>query len=236
MNDDVKNFLESIKGISEDTIKVYVPSAKKDVDVKPLSFKQQKEIISTVAEGVVGAIKFQKILNQIIIDNYQDCPLTDKSAIIVALRKNSIGDLKLEESEIDLDEVIGNFKKTKIKSKDKITDKINVDVRIPTLSQENKILNSLIETFKKSGDDVGKNISQIYSYEIIKFIDKISVEETEISFSDLKVSDMVDVVDNLPLSLNKKIIEFIQNYKNADGDALKIGEHQIEIDVSFFDS
>jgi hypothetical protein len=44
----------------------------------------------------------------------------------------------------------------------------------------------------------------------------------------------------LPLSVNKQIVDFIQDIKQAELDALSFdtesGESTLEIDVSFFDS
>lgn len=236
MNEEAKKFLDSIKEVDSDTFKVYVPSQKKEVDCKPLSFKQQKEIISTVAEGVVGAVKFQKILNNIILDNLGSVLLSDKNAVIVALRKNAMGDLERDDEKIDLGEVLKNFKNYSPSKTKKLNEKIKAILEVPTLERENKILNSVIEAFKKNKDDAGKSISQIYTYEIIKYIKSLEIGESVVNFEELSSTDMVQIVENLPLWFNRKIIDFIQEIKGQEADVLKVGEKIIEIDVSFFDS
>ena len=64
--------------------------------------------------------------------------------------------------------------------------------------------------------------------------------EDSLNFQDLSVKDRVKIVNNLPLSVNKQIIDFIQDIKKAELDALSFdtneGEKTVEIDVSFFDS
>lgn len=235
MNEDIKKFLDSVKEADSDTFKVYVPSQKKELDCKPLSFKQQKDVISTVAEGVVGAIRFQKVLNAIILDNLGSVLMSDRNAVIVAMRKNAMGNFQVDDNEIDLDEVLKSYRKVSPKKTEKIKDRISATLEIPTIEKENKILNSIIESFKKNGDDAGKNLSQIYTYEIIKYIKDVELGETKIIFDDLKISEMVQIVESLPLWFNKKVIDYVQDWKISDADALKVGGVDIEIDVSFFD-
>lgn len=236
MKEDVKKFLDSVKESDSDTFKVYVPSQKKEVDCKPLSFKQQKEIISTVAEGPTGAVKFQRILNDVILENLGSVLLSDKSAVIVALRKNAIGNPEIDEEEIDLDGVLKNFRKFNPKKTTSIKDKITASIEIPTIEKENKILYSTIESFRKNGENVGKNVSQIYTYEIVKYIKELGIGEVNIKFDEISVGEMLEIVDNLPLNFNKKIIDFIQDYKTQEAEILKVGDKEIDIDVSFFDS
>jgi hypothetical protein len=83
-------------------------------------------------------------------------------------------------------------------------------------------------------------LSEIYTYEITKYIKSLAVGEDIVQFSDISVRDRVKIVNNLPLSINKQIVEFIQDIKEKETDVLKVeidGEvHQIDIDITFFDS
>ena len=66
MENNVQQFLDSIQELKAKKFKAYQASTKKEVDCSPLTFKQQKDIIATVADGTVGVLKFQKILNDIL--------------------------------------------------------------------------------------------------------------------------------------------------------------------------
>ena len=239
MNDETKTFLDSLKEIESDKVKVFIKSQNKEVDAIPLTFKQQKDIISTVADGGVGALKLQKFLNDVIIDNTgENVLVSDKVGIILQLRSNSIGSsITLDDREYTLDYLIDKFKKhRKPKEKKVIKDKVTVHVKIPTLKDENKIITSTIDSFKRNGDEVAKSLGQIYTYEIAKFIDKVEFEGKGVEFSDTAISDRIKIVEALPLSTNKKIVEYIQEVKKIENECLKFEDGpSVEIDVAFFD-
>jgi hypothetical protein len=83
-------------------------------------------------------------------------------------------------------------------------------------------------------------LSEIYTYELVKYIKSLTVGEDTVQFSEISVRDRIKIVNNLPLSINKQIIEFIQDIKQKEVEVLKVeidGEvHQIDIDVAFFDA
>jgi uncharacterized protein (UPF0218 family) len=64
--------------------------------------------------------------------------------------------------------------------------------------------------------------------------------ENEIVFADTPVKDRVKIVENLPLSINKEIIKYIESFKEDEQSHLKVtinGEEKaFDIDVSFFDN
>lgn len=239
METDTKTFLEQIQGLEQKTFDVFSISKKENLKCKPLTFKQQKDIISTVAESTIGALKFQKLLNEIIIENVgENLSLNDKTGIILALRKESIDEnYEVGDKKVSLDEVIVNFNKIKPSFSKTIKDELEVQIEVPTLRQENQVLNSTIESFKANEKEMGKNLGNLYTYEIVKYVKKVKIGDKEIDFSEISVKDRVSIVENIPLSTNKKIVDFIQSLKSKEQEVLKIDdEHSIDIDVSFFDS
>jgi DNA-directed RNA polymerase subunit L len=241
---DVKNFLDKIQEINDKKIKVYSVSLNKEIDAAPLSFKQQKEIISTIADGAVGNLKFQKIQNQLIIDNTgnNDLTIVDKLPILIKLRATSIGDkAKVGDNEVKLIEIINKFTKEAIfTTEEEILGDVKIKVKIPTLVEEIKILNAAIDTLKKDSDELGKNIGSIYTYEIVKYIKSVEYGEEVIDFTEIGIPDKVKIVNSLPISINKQIIKFIENIKKIEKKCLTFevnGEdHILEIDVNFFDN
>lgn len=245
MEDNLKSFLEKIEQLKDDKIKVDILSTNKKIEAESLTFKQQKEIISTITDGIVGPLKFQKKLNDIIIENTKDKELKiiDKLLIAIQLRIDSIGStVKIADRKVDvLNSVVDEFKKIKHTTTKKITGDVQIELEVPTLISENQVISTCVDLLKKETDkDVGKSLSEIYTYEIVKYIKSLSIAEDNIQFCEIPVRDRVKIVNNLPLSTNKKIIEFIQDIKQKESNALKVeidGElYQIDIDIAFFDA
>jgi hypothetical protein len=245
MDDNVKNFLDKIEQLKDDKIKVDVLSTGKKIDSESLTFKQQKDIISTITDGIVGPLKFQKNLNDIIIENTnnKDLKIIDKLLIVIQLRIDSMGSfIKISNKQYDvLNGVVEQLKKIKHTLSKKITGGIEIDLEVPTLTAENQVISTCVDVLKKEADkDVGKSLSEIYTYELVKYIKSLTVGEDTVQFSEISVRDRIKIVNNLPLSINKQIIEFIQDIKQKEVEVLKVeidGEvHQIDIDVAFFDA
>lgn len=244
MDENVKNFLDKIQEIKEKKITVDVISSGKQAESKPLTFKQQKELISTIADGAIGSLKFQKIINQIVVENTGDSLLriTDKLPIILKLRSESIGpEAKIGENKVKIKVIVDKLlKKMKLKQSFKIFGDISVSLEIPLITTENQIIQAAIDTLKKDGDDIGKNIGSIYTYEIVKYIKTIEFGGDIVNFDEIQIKDRVKIVDNLPISINQQIIDFIQDIKKIENECLTVdidGEQKtLDIDVSLFDS
>ena len=245
MDANVKSFLEKINELKSDKLQVDVISTGKQIECESLTFKQQKEIISTITEGIVGALRFQKVINDAILENTGDKTLTavDKTLIAVQLRSNSVGTfIKFEDERYDvLAGVIDKLKSLKPTTKKTLSGDINLELEVPTLVAENQVITACVDMLKKDSDkDVGKSVGDIYTFEIVKYIKTIRIGEDAIDFNTLPVRDRVKIVDNLPLSLNKEITAFIQAYKSLENDALTVrindSDRLIDVDVAFFDS
>lgn len=244
MENNVKSFLEKIQELKDKKIRVLVPSLGNEIECSSLTFKQQKDLISTVAEGSVGALKFQKIINDTIIANTgnNELKITDKLPVIVKLRMDAIGNtVKFDQTEIDLSPVLEKLCKIKTKQTKTIKGVVSIDLEVPTLVEENKVIQAIIESLKKDGDsEFGKSVGNIYTYEIVKYVKCVKFDGQELVFSDVPTKDRYKIVENLPLSINKEIVAFIQSVKNKETEALKVSvdgeERVVEIDVGFFDS
>jgi hypothetical protein len=243
MNEDLKSFLNRMQEMVEN-VDVYAPSLDKKITSKQLSFKQQKNLLSTIAEGAVGILKFQKTINDIIIENTgnEDLLVTDKLPIILKLRMDSIGnDLKFGDDVVDITENLSIAEKMVFPKITPIKGELVVTMKIPTLKEESQIISVAMDFLKKDGEkEAGKAIGNMYVFEIVKFIEKIKIQDTELVFSDLPVKDRLKVVESMPLSVNTKIVEFIESIKKIENDSLEVvvdgDKKRIDIDVSFFDN
>jgi hypothetical protein len=164
----------------------------------------------------------------------------DRTPIALALRVNSLGStVKIDkETSIDLNPILEKLKTHKKTLKDEETftyNDVEVNVRVPSLREENFVIKKLEEAVKRNGEDNSKNLGSIYVYEIIKYIHTVKYDDLTIDYTDLKISDRIDIVEALPLALNKQIISFIEEFRKEERDLLTAENGVVEINPGFFD-
>ena len=239
----ITEFLKKVEGIKGETVSILLPSKKQEIKARSLNLKQQKEIIASSADGIAGIIAFTRILNDIILDTTGDSSLKiyDRAPIAVALRANALGPkyVDVQQREISLNSILENYKAYTHNIKDSTIvehNGIKVTLSIPTLAEENVTIKKLEEEIKRNGDKNNtKNLGSIYLYEIIKYITTITLENIVIEYNSLKTQQKIEIIESLPLALNKKIIGFIEEIRKAERDLLTVDETVVEIDVDFFD-
>ena len=235
----LQDFLDVLETSEKKLVKVNV-SSRKTVSLKPLSFKQQKSLVTTSLNGVGGIMTFVKNLNDVIIHNTgeQGLKIYDKVPIALAMRKElSPKKITVGEVEIDINDVIANFKKFDI-SEEEVVEGVgySIKLRIPTLEQENKLLLTCIEDLKKiDSDNIGKNVSLILSYEVPKFMESISFGEKTIKMDEISISDRTKIMDNLPAQITNKITDYILKVREYDDTSLTVNGITIDINSNFFE-
>lgn len=246
MKSNVKSLLTNLQELSDtNTIKVKVPSTGKNVEFKLASVSQQKELIRTVFDGVDGVIKRTNIFNKLINDNCvtEDVEflITDRQSILIDIRKSTIGSTyKLKDVEYDLDDLPALDKKS-FKLKKKVThDGITVNLKVPTLALDSEV-NTKIETeFAKVTDEdekVKQSLDLIVAYETSKYIVDVTLGDESIAFDDISVYERKQLINNLPLALNNKILDYIGTIKEATDKALTLTDKVVvEIDSNFLSS
>lgn len=242
MKSNVKNLLGSLKELNEsNTIKITVPSTGKKVDFKLASVSQQKELIRTVFDGIDGVIKRTNIFNKLIKDNCVedvDFLLFDRQSILIDIRKETIGaEYKLKDVVYDLND-LQPFDKSSIKLKKKVThDGITVNLTVPTLTLDTEINSKIEAEFAKvtsEDEKVKQSLDLIVSYETSKYIVDVTVGDETIEFCDISAYERKEVVNNLPLALNNKILDYIGTIKEATDKALTLSDEVVvEIDSNF---
>jgi co-chaperonin GroES (HSP10) len=238
-NNQIQDFLDILDTTDKKLLKVDI-SSKKTINISPLSFKQQKRLVTTGLDGLAGAMSFIKTLNEIIIENSseEDLKIYDRLPIVLALRKElSSKKIEKDEIEVDIGDLIKQFKKFNSEETVTIDEKdYQIILRIPTLKQENKLLSICIEDMKKiDSDNISKNISLILSYEIPKFMESITFGDKAINMDGLSISDRTKIMDNLPANVTNKITEFILKVREYDENLLTFNGVTIDIDSSFFE-
>lgn len=241
---DIKSFLSELKQLNEkDCFDVYVPSLGKSIPFKALSVKQHKDIVKTLLSGIEGTVLVTKIFNDIIQENSQETvnfKHYDRSKILVEIRRRSIGDkVTIDEQDYlisDLPEYNAKFTETaEFKYKG-----IAVKACIPTLELDSKITEKCATEISKFTSDekkIGNSINILLAYELMKFIESIQIDDTNIIFSEIGTYDKKNIIENLPLKLNNDILEFITSYKEYEQELFTYnGGVKLNIDGSFLTS
>jgi hypothetical protein len=233
-------FLDILEDESNSTLKVQVSSKSKPINVIPLNFKQQKALVTSGMNGIVGTMSFIKNLNDIILLNSKDNDLKiyDRIPIVLAFRnKLSSKKLKKEDTEIGIESLISQFNKINIDESPEIAGSgFTITLKIPTLIEENRYLSNCIEDLKKiDNENLGKNVSLILSYEIPKFIDSIKFGDKTIKIDSLTIGEKNKIIDNLPADVTNNITEFILSVREYDEKLLTFEGTLFEIDYLFFE-
>jgi len=237
-----EGFLAKLKKDTEDSITHQAYKSSK-VTVKQMSLRQQKNIIATAVDGINGAVGFAKAINDVILENSDksDLLIVDKVPILLKLRKLSLGNsIVVEEEDLDIDSFIKNIETVEPAFKKTATIKkhtINITLKIPSLKEENAILaKCLAEIEKKENKKTSEAFGVIYLYELMKYIKTIKIGEDEIDFSTLKISERVQVIENLPLSIYRQLSKFFNDITSYDTALLTVDNKTITIDPTFFDT
>ena len=236
------DFINKLTELKKD-FKVFIPSLKKEASAKQITLKQQKDIISTAINGVLGALQFTKSVNDVINENIEgkEFYTFDRVPILLALRAHSLGDkIKADNDElVSLKPVLLKAKKVPAfkLSKAVSIDSIKVDLRIPTLKEENVIVKRCIQEIDNlKSENLSEAMGLIYIFELLKTIKSITVDEETVDFNDLKVTDRVKIIEQLPLDLYDDITSFLEQITKYEADLLTIDDTSITIDASLFDA
>ena len=236
------NTTEFLKLLDEECLKKIEVSitSKKSVKVSPLNFKQQKLLITSGLNGLIGVMQFIKNLNDIILENSneKDLKIYDRIPIILALRKNLHDrNIEIDGSIVKIDELINNFYKFDDGGSKLLKEnEFEVTLRIPTLEEENRFIASCLQEMKKNDtEDAANNASIIISHEIPKFISSITFGESSINMSEITGEERHKIINALPASTVNKITEFITNIREYDEKLLTIDGKTVDIDYTFFE-
>ena len=244
MSSTAKSFLTKLKDLNDaNTVSIKVPSLDKKVEFKLPSIKQQKDLLRTTFDGVDGIITRTAAANQIILDNAIDEKefLIDKPAIFIALRTAAIGsNITIKKEKYDLKKVkpikLADIEFTKSVEHDGIT----VELKVPTLAVDTEVSKKLAKEFAKFDnidDKLKQSIDTVVAFESIKYIESISVGEDIVTFKDISVHERNEIVNQLPIALNHKIVDYIGGIKEVTDKAMTVAEEVVvEIDASFLSS
>ena len=237
----INTFLAKIQTLNKaNIITVNLPSLSA-VEFLPLSVKQQKDLIKSSLDGSLAGILINNTINDIINENnVNKVPLlvTDKLPIVVALRVQAFGPTyHTAETVINLANILVKplIFDTKLKTTINYKDIFSIDLKVPTLDEDTVINNTLIQHYKNNSDiQISDVASDLYVAEITKFIHKITINSETIDFLAITDTEKRQIVEQLPVQLNKLVLDFISSFRTAETKYLTIGNIEISIDTQFF--
>ena len=242
MSNNVSKLISKLNTLSDKGIEVFVPSKKKTVTVKPLNLKQQKDLISSMLDGVRGTLDFTSVLNSIILDNsgVEDLKVFDKIPFIIGMRIEALGTKYItNDGTVDLQAVLDNIKKTKLQFKEeKLIEykNLKVNLSIPTLQYENVLLKKGASDLSVQDGSYKEEVAVLYMLEIVKYIKELEIDEVAVNMPDIKITDRINLVEKLPLAIYTDISDYIEAVNTYNTSLLTVGDNKVSIDSLFFDS
>ena len=240
MSNNFNDILAEIKKVKTG-LSVYVPSASLDVQLKTLTLSQQKTIIESAVDSNLSVLffnnTFAKILEDNLPDNLSKYDTIDRVNFALALRSKLKDIITIEDVNYNISDILAANKLITSKFTPTIVESANfrIYVSAPTIEYDNKINSILLRKYK---DETSKSnklktlISDLYSYEIFKFIDKIEVKSSGNQL-DLKsdIAQGIQVIESLDSSEFTGVIEQINKLRDIEKEYTRIPNTNTYIDI-----
>ena len=242
MSNQVSSFISKLDKLNSKSLEVFVPSKNKKVKVKPLTLKQQKDLISSVLDGVKGSLNFSQTLNNIITDNSEltDLKIFDRIPFTIAMRIEALGNkYNADDVKVELQAVLDNIEKTKLQLKDKKTinyKNLTITLTVPTLQEENALLAKSESDLAKEDGTYKAEVGMLYLLELVKYIQGLEIDGESVNMSEIKIPERINLVEKLPLAVYTDISNYIEAVNRYNISLLTVGDDTVTIDALFFDS
>lgn len=253
---DFDKLLNDINRLNEqDEQLIYVLSKNDTVPFKPLTLKQQKEIITSTTHET-PTMEFLNVLDKIIEENCLDVDTVvrniDRSLIALQMRADSVGSvLELynkqgETLTVDLNTHIESVKNSSNDVENMLnftvkSESIRIDCEVPTLKQDGELNNRFSENnIKTDSDTLDKMVGDVYVYEVLKYIKTISTQQTKLNLqTETDLDSKIKIIENMPMSLCNEIVKNIKQVRNVENQSLKSDQLEgllIPVDATIFTS
>jgi hypothetical protein len=220
---EITSIIDEIKK-SKKSIEVFVPSLGSTITLNPITLAQQSKIIETVSDNVnitnnpiLALLEFNSITFNILKNNiveYQPIFNTiDRINFIIALKSHLDKKVVIDEVEFDLPKILERNETLdyNIQGDTLISDEVSIEVSVPSLEVDNVVNTLLLRKYKTSNSQNKKLLSDVYIYEALKFVDKISIgERSQVIKKDTKSLDLLREIDIVTL---KPVFEYINKVR-----------------------
>jgi hypothetical protein len=229
-----KDALNALDTLTADNFasEVWIPSLNRNITIKEINAKQQKNLLETAIDSSLYRSTFSKTFYDIIKTNSSEpkelidnLTIADKICIALSLRNQISDTVKIEfedetEEDISLKPVIDNFKnyitpETKKLNIVKNGVSILVDVSLPTLNSELQFDTYFLKNKKNTDDaeEVKTIITDAFLGETSKYITRVSIDEKDLGYSSFSIHQKIQFVEKLPAVVIQQILDIITEWK-----------------------
>ena len=239
MSENFNNVLSEIKGLKKN-LNFFSPSNNKEFQIAPLSLKQQKSIIengfTTSLSVLFFNVTFYNIIKENFIGDIKELNTLDRVNISLSLRQKISDEYKDEDETIySISDVIENNKEEiVVKPKEIVTENFTFKLKNPNLEFDNKINKILLKKYKnKTLDDGSINllISDLYVYEMLKFIEEISFGENTINIQD-NLDNSLKLINEINTYELKEVLKYINEVRDLELKLSKIPKTDTNINIT----
>lgn len=238
--DNFNDILTQIKN-TKDKLVFYSPCSDSENSILPLTLKQQKLIIENSLTNTLSLLFFNNCMFDIIKDNYlgdiKKLDTLDRVNISLVLRQKMSDEYVDEEENIEttITEVLEkNKKKIDLQPEAIETEKFTFHVSKPNLLIDNKINNIILRKYKGkeiTENNVSKVISDVYIYELMKFIVKLQFNENEIDIHE-NLDNSFKLLNEIASDNFTKIYQYINKLRDLENDLTLIPGTKTNISIT----
>lgn len=255
---DFNDILASVNELNKQQIQqVYIPSIDDELSFKPLTVKQQKQLLSSGVDIEIENLTFSNTVNQIISDNClsrkEEIRLTDRSMIVYQLRSKTVGDvLKFTDDEIEyeinLAEHVNDIKQLALKPPTSFsvkTQELTINGQVPNLSRDTKYNKQFTTTMKSirsaEGVKLTDIVGDIYIHEMVKYVTSLEINGQTLDLNDnITIPQAIQVFESLPMSVSSSVAEKIKECRELELKVMSPAslpeDVQLPFDASLFTS
>ena len=255
---DISNILSKIQKIN-DTKEVILPSSGEKISLKQITIKQQKDIKDLPKNITLTLVNLNKTINEIIRSNsnttLDKINILDRNIILLTL-KSQISEYY---DGVKINDILAHALNVKndIKSIISKTSNFVFDINVPTLKRDNEINKYVLKNYDNQGVSIkneseleisaSKTYNSMIVSEICKFITDLKFidkeEEISTDWNKLSVDQQIRILEEIPASEIKDIIDYIEKVRNKEIEYLtykkpdekgNLEDKLIEINFDFF--
>ena len=179
MSENFNDILNEVKGLKKN-LTFFSRANNLDLEISPLNLQQQKIIIENSIQSNLSVLFFNNSFYNIIKENFagdiNTLDTIDRVSISLSLRQKMSNEYTLDDTKLNLSDIIDKNKKPlSIDPLEIVTDSFTFRVSKPSLVLDNKVNKLLLNKYKGkkiTEDNVNNVISDLYVYEILKFVEK----------------------------------------------------------------
>ena len=222
MSENFNDILNEVKGLKKN-LTFFSRANNLDLEISPLNLQQQKIIIENSIQSNLSVLFFNNSFYNIIKENFagdiNTLDTIDRVSISLSLRQKMSNEYTLDDTKVNLSDIIDKNKKPlSIDPLEIVTDSFTFRVSKPSLVLDNKVNKLLLNKYKGkkiTEDNVNNVISDLYVYEILKFVDEIIVGDKTLVISE-NFNNSLKILSEIETSELKEIFNYINKIRDIE--------------------